>query len=862
MRLFRSILLLTIGLFCFQNIHSQADTLPYIDYSEVKEYEVGGVKVTGPKYRDENAIVSISGLRVGQKITIPGTEIPKAIKALWKLKLFTDIEIIQQKTIGEIIFLEIRLKERPTLSRYSYTGVKKGKHEDLNKILDDVLVKGGIVTEDIKSLATIKLKDYWYEKGFMNTEITVDEFPDTVKVNSSRLVFNINTNKRVRVKDIVFTGNSVIKSRRLRRAMEDTKRRRAIFKKSKFIEEDLKSDERGLIALYNSKGYRNARIIRDSIWMDEKHMMIQIDLEEGNRFYFRDISWKGNSIHDIDQLSSILGIGKGDVYNDELLQTRLNFSQDGRDVSSLYMDAGYLFFRAEPIEMAVEGDSVDLQIRIYEGPQATIDRVVITGNDRTHDHVVRRALRTRPGEKFSRSDIIRSQREIINLGYFNPENLSINTPVNPQKGTVDIEYGLEERPADQLELSAGYGGFSGLIGTLGVTFNNFSLRNINDRSSWNPLPMGDGQRLSLRAQSNSNFFQSYNFSFTEPWLGGKKPNSFTIGGVHSKYDYRSYSTGLLSITRGFIGLGTQLKVPDDYFVYNATANIEKITLDDYLQGGFGISDGTFYNFSLNQTLVRSSISEPIFPRRGHRISLSVQLTPLYWWRSGKFYELSDGDKVDAVYEENLRRGDNNQMSENEAVGYVSQIEESLRFRFLEYHKWRFDADWYFNIWDKLVLMTSIKMGVLGYYQSDLGISPFERFELGGDGISNQQSGITGKDIVSLRGYDVSDIGVNELNEGGATIFDKFTMELRYPISLQPNSTIYVAGFVQGGNAWNSWRSFNPFDIKRSAGVGLRVFLPMFGLLGFDYGFGFDKQLDNATWTDYGKFSIILGFEPD
>ena len=475
MRLFRSILLLTIGLFCFQNIHSQADTLPYIDYSEVKEYEVGGVKVTGPKYRDENAIVSISGLRVGQKITIPGTEIPKAIKALWKLKLFTDIEIIQQKTIGEIIFLEIRLKERPTLSRYSYTGVKKGKHEDLNKILDDVLVKGGIVTEDIKSLATIKLKDYWYEKGFMNTEITVDEFPDTVKVNSSRLVFNINTNKRVRVKDIVFTGNSVIKSRRLRRAMEDTKRRRAIFKKSKFIEEDLKSDERGLIALYNSKGYRNARIIRDSIWMDEKHMMIQIDLEEGNRFYFRDISWKGNSIHDIDQLSSILGIGKGDVYNDELLQTRLNFSQDGRDVSSLYMDAGYLFFRAEPIEMAVEGDSVDLQIRIYEGPQATIDRVVITGNDRTHDHVVRRALRTRPGEKFSRSDIIRSQREIINLGYFNPENLSINTPVNPQKGTVDIEYGLEERPADQLELSAGYGGFSGLIGTLGVTFNNFSL---------------------------------------------------------------------------------------------------------------------------------------------------------------------------------------------------------------------------------------------------------------------------------------------------------------------------------------------------------------------------------------------------
>jgi outer membrane protein insertion porin family len=833
-----------------------------MEYGEVQEFEIGGVKVTGAKYRDENAIVSISGLRIGQKISIPGTEIPGAIKSLWKLKLFTDIEVLQEKKVGDVIFLEIRLKERPTLSRYSYKGVKKTKHEDLNGILEDILIKGGIVTEDVKSLAELKIKEYWYDKGFMNAVVSVEEFPDTSKVNASRLVFNIDKKNRVRIKEINFIGNEVVKSRRLRRTMKETKRKWTLFKKSKFIEEDLKDDERAIVALYNSKGFRDASIVRDSIWMDEKNLHIDIEIEEGNRYYFRNISWKGNSIHDDERLSSILGIAKGDVYNDNLLETRLNFSQDGRDVSSLYMDDGYLFFRAEPTEISVVNDSVDLQIRIYEGPQATIDRVVITGNDRTHDHVVRRALRTRPGEKFSRSDIIRSQREIINLGYFNPENLSINTPVNPQRGTVDIEYGVEERPADQLELSAGYGGISGLIGTLGVTFNNFSLRNINNRKTWNPLPMGDGQKLSVRAQSNSNFFQSYNFSFTEPWLGGKKPNSFTLGSVYSKFDYRAYGTGLFAITRGFVGWGTQLRVPDDYFVYNATANIERIKLDDYSRGGFGISDGTFYNFSLNQTIVRSSINEPIFPRRGSRISLSLQLTPYYWWRSSE-YQLTPEEQQSAITKENLLRGDNNPMSTNEESSFITRLEQAKRFKYLEYHKWRFDAEWYFNIWDKLVLMTSVKMGVLGYYQDGLGISPFERFELGGDGISNQQAGITGKDIIALRGYEVSDIQANNSNTGGATIFDKFTMELRYPLSLQPNSTIYVAGFLQGGNAWERWRDFNPFDINRSAGIGLRVFLPMFGLLGFDYGFGIDRALDqDAIWTDYGKFSIILGFEPD
>jgi outer membrane protein insertion porin family len=843
-------------------LFSQTDSLDIIDYSQVKEYEIGGVKVTGANSRDDNAIASLSGLRVGKTIQIPGQDIATAIKSLWKVKLFTDIEIVLEKTVGDIAFLEIRLKERPTLSRYSYRGVKKSKHDELNDILKTILVKGGIVTEDIKQLARIKLKEYYLEKGYLDTEIEIVEKEDEEKENSIRLIFDIDRKERVKIADIYFVGNKNVSSSKLKRKLSNTKTYKTIFKKSKFIEDDFEEDKRALIEYYNKIGFRDASIERDTIYRREEDgkLEIAIMMNEGKKYYFDDITWKGNSIYEDELLSSVLGIKKGDVYNKELLDKRLQFSLDGRDVSSLYMDKGYLFFRVEPTEVAVEDDKIDLEMRIYEGPQATIDRVVIRGNDRTHEHVVRREIRTKPGQKFSRADIIRSQREIVNLGYFNPENLGIDTPVDPQRGTVDIEYVVEERPSDQLELSAGYGGYSGLIGTLGMTFNNFSIKNVNNRDAWNPLPQGDGQKLSVRAQSNGNYYKSYNFSFTEPWFGGKKRIGMTLGGVYSKFDYPS--AGTFSIGRLFTGIGLPLKWPDDYFIANATANIEQINLSDYQRSDFTISDGKFNNFSLNLSLTRSSVSEQIYPRSGSTVSLSLQITPPYSsFRGVQDYNLTEEERIAAIIDLQKELGDGTVITEQDSINHINGIIDSKKFKYLEYHKWKFNAEWYYNIWDNLVLMTSVKFGFLGYFNREIGTVPFERFEVGGDGISNYQSGITGKDIYSLRGYEVSDLEEND--NGGASIFNKFTVELRYPITLNPNSTIYVLGFLQGGNSWGSFSDYNPFDLKRSAGIGLRAFLPMFGLLGFDYGFGIDRALgDDAAWTDYGKFSVILGFEPD
>jgi outer membrane protein insertion porin family len=483
--------------------------------------------------------------------------------------------------------------------------------------------------------------------------------------------------------------------------------------------------------------------------------------------------------------------------------------------------------------------------------------------------VIRRELRTKPGQKFSRSQIIRSQREIINLGYFNPESIDIQTPVNQARGTVDIEYKVEERSSDQLELSAGYGGFSGLIGTLGVTFNNFSIKNIKDRSTWSPLPQGDGQKVSLRVQSNSRFFRSYNFSFTEPWLGGKKPQSFSVGAVSSTFDNSSLGFGKLGITRIFAGLGTQLKWPDDFFSFNITANLETIKLQDYTSSSSGfyvgrslLTNGNFKNYSIKTTLARSSINDPLVPRNGSRISLSLQLTPPYSvFREIPDIKITENDLASIrskLIEEN---GPAVPPTDNEVAQKAESLKLSKRYEWLEYYKWNLNAEWYFNLIGKLVFTTNLKFGLLGGYNKELGAPPVERFDIGGDGLSNQNNNqLTGRTILALRGYDVQDLPNNV--EGGA-IFSKYTMELRYPISLNPNSTIYTTAFVQGGNSWARFRDFNPFDVKRSAGMGVRFFLPMFGLLGADYGFGFDKDKPEGTkWTDYGKFSIVIGFEPE
>ncbi len=865
-----NILLLSVLVIYCASAQVNVDTLEVLNYTEKNNYEIGSISVEGAPDRDRNAIKSIAGLREGGKIKVPGLDISKAVKSLMKLRLFDDVQIIQNKVDGEVIHLTIVLVERPTLARYSYTGVKKSKHDDLNDILRNVLNKGGIVTDAQKNLAKTKLEEYFVEKGRLDAKVVIKELADEKKKNAIRLVFDIDEKDRIKVGNINFVGNQEVSNRKLRKKMKNTKRKRTWFRKSKFIKEDYKEDKESVIAHYNSLGYRDAKIISDSIWRNsDGNLEIVVNLFEGKRYYFRNITWKGNSLYTKTQLESVLGIAKGDAYDPELLQNRLTYSLDGRDVSSLYMDDGYLFFDVKPTEISVENDSIDLEMRIYEGPQATINQVTIKGNDRTHEHVVRRMLRTKPGKKFSRSDIIRSQREIINLGYFNPENMGINTPVNPQRGTVDVEYTLEERPSDQLELSAGYGGSSGLIGTLGVTFNNFSIANIKHRETWSPLPQGDGQKLSLRIQSNSRFFRSYNFSFTEPWLGGKKPNSLTVGAVHSAIDYSQFGRGALTITRIFAGLGTQLKWPDDFFSSSTTINLENIALDDYGSSVFKvfedglpvqIKNGNFRNLSLTQTFTRSSVADPLFPRRGSRVSLSLQVTPPYsLFRSNNFYNVSDEDAAVLIREENIRRGPTNPMTTREEKQFIFAEVNSRKFNFLEYHKWKFNSEWYFNVVDKLVFMTSIKMGFLGGYSADIGIPPFERFQLGGDGLSNQNSALTGTEIISLKGYDA-----DEINSGNpAAIYNKFTVELRYPLSLNPSSTIYAKIFAQGGNAWESFSDFNPFEMKRSFGAGLRVFLPMFGLLGFDYGIGFDRNLPEGTGLgEYARFNIVLGFEPE
>ena len=871
-KLYNSTSLLFIFL-CFGMVgFAQTDSLDMIDYGQKNEYEIAAVEINGAIKRDRNAIRSIAGLRPGEKVRIPGPNIPKAIKALWRLRLFEDVQIIQDSVVGDLVYLQIYLRERPILSRYTYRGVGKGKHDDLNDIVGGVMNKGGIVTEDQKILASKNIREFFVEKGKLDAEVKVIEERDETREDAVKLIFEIDEKDRVKIEDIIFVGNENVSDRKLRKRLKNTKRKGTWFKRTKFVKSEYESDKENLVAEYNKDGFRDAKIVRDSIWREEDgDLMLKIYVDEGNRYFFRNISWKGNSLYSDEQLTKILGILRGDVYNPELLESRLRFSQDGRDISSLYLDDGYLFFDVNPVEVAIINDSVDIEMQIFEGAQATIENVQINGNDRTNEDVIRRILRTKPGNKFSRSQIVRSQREIINLGYFNPETLDMQTPVNPQRGTVDIIYNVEERPSDQLELSAGYGGFNGLIGTLGVTFNNFSLANVRDRSTWSPLPQGDGQKLSLRAQSNSRFFRSYNFSFTDPWLGGKKPNSFTVGAVRTALDYELLDQGKLVINRGFVGLGSQLKWPDDFFSSSTTLSLENISLSNYEFGRFSIiennrlvniTNGSFKNFSITQSFTRSSISDPLFPRRGSRVSLSIKFTPPYsLFRSDDFFELTQADKDEIV--NNLIRefGPADPPSEQDIADAFASERNSRRFEYLEYHKWNFNAEWYFNIVGKLVLMTQAKIGILGSYSDNIGLSPFERYELGGDGLNNQNVGILGRDIIALRGYEVNELPQNAL--GGATVYDKFTVELRYPLSLNPNSTIFFTTFLQGGNSWGSFDEFNPFDMQRSAGVGMRVFLPMFGLLGFNYGFGIDRNLpDTAGWRDYGQFNIILGFEPE
>lgn len=777
--------------------------LESINYSSPKEYEIAGVTVQGADFFDSQAIISLSGLTVGNNIKIPGDKITRAIKSLWEQKLFSDVKIYAVKIEANRIFLEIRIKELPRLSKYRFTGVRKGKQKDLREELG--LERGKIVNENLLVTTTNKVKNHFIAKGFLNTKVDIVQEPDTSASNYVILSVNVKVSRRTKIKDVNFYGVQAFKPKKLRRSLKDTKRKRwyNIFGSSKYVPNVYQKEKNNIVDKYNEKGFRDAKIVSDSvITINNKLVEIDITVEEGNKYYFRDVKWLGNTVHSTDVLNRILDIKRGDVYNKKILDERLFMNQNGRDVSSLYLDDGYLFFNINPVEVKIENDSIDLEMRIYEGKQATINNVTIVGNSKTNDHVIRREIRTRPGQLFSRSDIIRTQRELAQLGYFNQESLGVNPKPDQENGTVDIEYVVEEKPSDQIELSGGWGG-GRVIGTLGVSFNNFSAKNIFNGKAWRPLPAGDGQKLSLRAQTSGRQYQAYSFSFTEPWLGGRKPNSLSVSLSH-----QVQSNGLtgdseqsIKIYGGAVGLGRRLKFPDDFFTLYNEISYQYYVLNRYFSA-FAFSDGFANNISFKTVLSRNSVDSPIYPRTGSQTTFTLQLTPPY----------------------SLFRPKNTD---------YSTMSAQEKYRFTEYHKWKFQTSWFSKIAGNLVLNTKAGFGFLGTYTPDLP-SPFERFYIGGDGLSGFS--IDGREIIALRGFGNGDASPST----GATVVSKYTAELRYPLTLNPTATIYGLVFGEAGNSWSSFSKANPFQVYKSAGVGVRIYMPFFGMLGLDWGYRFDQ----------------------
>jgi len=861
-----------------------------------REFIIADIKVTGSKFFDEALVISISGLSVGDKVMIPGGDnFAKAINKLWSQNLFTNIQDYITKLQGQNIWIEINAVERPQLSSFSFKGVKKSDADELDT--KSGLVKGRVVTENMKITAVENIQKFYADKGYKAVDVKIQEQGDPAAKNSVILTFVINKGEKVKVDEIEFFGNENISESKLKGHMKGTKEMSRItlyptavqspygtkhsmtfheymkdwgfmsptktmeylypyfrfkfFSSAKFNQKKYDSDKESVIDYYNSQGYRDAEIVKDTQYYNMKGgLVVDIKVNEGHKYYFGNITWRGNTKYSDSLLNAFLGIHKGDVYNLETLNKRLGkqLTQEGGDLSGLYMDDGYLFFRVEPVETAVYNDTIDHEIRIIEGPQATIKNVLITGNDRTKEYVIRRELRTVPGEKFSRTDIIRSQREISNLGFFNQEKIGINPIPNQEDGTVDIHYSVEEKSADQLELSAGFGGGIGLTGTLGVTFNNFSIKNIFNKKAWDPLPAGDGQKLSLRFQSNGRYYRSYNFSFTEPWLGGKKRNSFTVSFYSTKYSNavnpitgqylgKNADTSYLKTTGITLALGKQLQWPDDYFTLVYSLSYTQYRVRNYPIFPGLTNNDVSQNISLKIALSRSSIDQPIFPRSGSNFLFSVQLTPPY--------------------------------------SYIRGIDVSNPYKFVEYHKWRFNGEWYVPLGkpggaDKsrqLVMKLGAKFGFIGRYNPDLEISPFERFQLGDAGLTNTYSPL-GYEIIAHRGYPVyqnSDPRINPDISNATrffTIFNKYTAELRYPFVTNPSSTIYGLAFYEAANGWYDFKEWNPFRLRRSVGLGMRFFLPMFGLLGFDYGIGLDRFNPNSKLKDISKFTFMLGFEPE
>ncbi len=830
-----------------------------VDYGNPKKYVVGGVSVEGNNYVSRDQIIQLSGLREGMEVTVPSDFFSLLIDKMWQRRYFEDVSIAIDSLSAskDTAFFKISITERPRVSRWTFSGIKNGDQKDLKERLN--LKQGGVFSDYVAKTSTDIIKRYYNEKGYNNAEINIQTRKDTLVKGAIRVNFAINRREKVRIKKIDFGGTYAVKESKLVKSMKKTrdKRLQNFFKSKKFNETEYKNDKKTLIEAFNEAGYRDARLLSDTVYFVEPGKLeIDFKIDQGKKYYFRNITWTGNSVYPTEALNEILQIKKGDVYDVVTMQKRLfgGGKQTDYDVSKLYRDNGYLFFNLQPVELNVVGDSVDVEMRVVEGKQATLNNIIINGNDLTNERVVRRQVFTRPGYLFSQSDFERSIREIASMGQFDPEAIT-----DPSKGysilpnqlnnTVDIVYNVTEKPSSQLELSGGWGGNT-FVATVGVSFNNFSTRRFFDKTAWRPVPLGDAQNLSFRFQTNGTYYTSLSASFSEPWLFGKKPTSLNLSLYYTRQTNSYLAFNILNNDQymevyGFAaGLGSRLKWPDNYFVLYHQLSWQTYKLQDW-QYNFLFNTGVSHNLSYMISLSRNSTDQQIYPRQGSDFSLSLQLTPPYSLLRHKDYGVTD-ENGNPTYRANPRD-----------IDYSLQTSQN-RYKWIEYHKWQFKGAIYTKLVGDLVLMTRAQFGVLGYYNRNWGFSPFEGFRVGGDGMSGYDT--YGSDIISLRGYEnysLTPTSTSQYNTSGnyyaGNVYDKFTVELRYPVILQPQSTIYALLFLEGGNCWADIRDFNPFQIKRSAGVGVRVYLPMIGLLGVDWGYGFDDSVNGKS-----QFHFVIG----
>ena len=855
--------------------------VPVISYSLTpKKYKIADIKVSGIKNYDDFVLIGFSGLSVGDEVSVPGDEITQAIKRFWKHGLFSDVKILASKIEGDQIWLEIQLKQRPRISEVHYSGIKKSEREDLEAKLG--LKKGFQVTPNIMDRTKQVIQKFFDGKGFKNVDVEIEQKDDPANEGEVIVNINIDKNEKTKIHHITFEGNSALSARDLKKAMKKTNEKFSffndwktsileMFSTKKFTTEEYENDKNNIIAKYNEHGYRDAVLLADSVWnYNEKKVDIHIKVEEGQKYYLKDIRFVGNTKYATDYLMAVLGMKPGEVYNQKKLDERISTDEDA--VSNIYFNNGYLFFNADPVEVDVQGDSIALEIRIQEGPQASINKVIIKGNDRLYEDIVRRELRTKPGMLFSREDLVRSVRELAQMGHFDPENMNPVPLPDPENGTVDIEYNLVSKANDQIEFSAGWGQ-TGVIGKLSLKFTNFSMKNFLNPSTYKGIiPQGEGQTLTLSGQTNGRYYQAYSISFMDPWFGGKRPNTLSVSAYFSKqtdiadsylsnysygynpYYYSGYYGGYgynnsyynsmyntyeyaynpnkyITMFGVSAGYGKRLNWPDDYFQFMATLNYQLYTMKDW--DYFLVQNGTCHNVNLELNLSRNSIDNPLYTRSGSQFSLSVALTPPYSLFNDKDYAAMSNDDPD-------------------------------KYRFIEYHKWKFKAKIFsplapLTVKRTPVLMSRVEFGFLGMYDKNKK-TPFETFYMGGDGMSGYSSTYA-TETIGLRGYENGSIAGNGGYSSYGYAYQRLAMELRYPFLLEPSSTIYGLVFVEAGNAWTDMKDFNPFKLKRSAGVGVRIFLPMIGLMGLDWAYGFDEPNYGSTGKRSGSnLHFIIGQE--